>query len=518
MNALLRSAIAVTLLALTFSSLAQEPFDISNRATRTVMVQVENSNDPAVVGQSFSAPVPATYYVQGNTGHIVLSPASHGELRLEGYSPEVTAEFPELDLQIDLTTLEVSSQPQTTWSHIGLHDYFDTTTGIMQHGMSTDAAVGVISPDFTDSLCPDQTYIDQWCNEDGIFCGQTCSPILGLPYDPDTGLVNLVGSETRQTCARCCCGPPLESFTHHGDLLITEMAALSGLPNRPLAVVLVMLIMAFVAGVVLFRMRAAPKYLPCLVAMCALTASTMSSAQEPLDIFNAASRTVMVQLENSADPAVVGQSFGAPVPATYSVQGMTGTLVIPSESHQEWRLEGYPPDAYGSFSPIVIEIDLATLEATSQPSYASIYYFIGAGLVSETYIAQGALGSDVTTGVVSPDHEESYCSSQSYIDDLCSSWFTFCGQTCRPVPGLGVPYVPDTGLVNLVGPETTTQCSRCCCGPHTESFSAMGDLMLTEVIVPMSGLPNRPAAVIPAALALILVAGVVLFRMRSAPD
>ncbi len=512
MNVLLRSAIAIALFALAPSSFAQEPFDVSDRATRVVMVQVENSADPAVIGQSFGAPVSATYYVQGNTGHIVLSPASHGELRLGG-STTASANFPQLDLEIDLATLEVSSQPQTTWSHIRFNDYFGTTASIQQHGMSTDAAAGIILPDFSYSYCPNQAYIDQQCSDEGLFCGQTCTP-LGLPYDPDTGLVNLVGSETRQTCARCCCTPLYESFTTHGDFLITELDSLSGLPNRPLAVIPVALIVALIAGIVLFRMRAVAKYLPCLIAAAFFVVDAAASAQEPLDLSNQTARTVWVHFEESSDPTVIGQTFGPPFPATYWVEGNTGKLQVASTWHRQLRMGGYTSDYSVSASALQFEIDLTTLEASSRLATARLVIMRGAGIFYTTAMTQSALGTNTPAGLISGSHTTRFCPDQAYVDQLCSEDSDYCGETCTPISGL--PYDPDTGLVNLVGSERNQTCDRCCCGPQLSYPATLGDLMLTEV-AEAPGLPNRPLAVIPVALIMAFIAGATLIRMRSAP-
>lgn len=364
MNALLRSVIAVALLALSSSSFAQEPLDLSNPTARTVWVHFEESSDPTAIGQTFGPPFPATYWVEGNTGKLLVDAIWHRQLRMQGFSPEYSAMASALEYEIDLTTLEASSQPAFAEFRIMRGAGIFYTTWIDQQALGTTASAGVISGNHTTKFCADQAYVDQLCGQDSDYCGETCTPILGLPYDPDTGLVNLVGREDNQTCDRCCCGPPLNYASLFGDLLLTEVAEAPGLPNRPLAVVPVTLIMALVAGTVLFRMRTVAKYLPCAIAIAFGTCAS-SFAQEALDISNPKARTVMVQVENSADPTVVGQSFSAPVPATYYAQGNTGHLLLSATSCGQLRLEGLGSGVSASFPSLHFEIDLATLEVTA---------------------------------------------------------------------------------------------------------------------------------------------------------
>ncbi len=216
---------------------------------------------------------------------------------------------------------------------------------------------GIVSPisDYYNYYCPDQAWVDEQCLDNSFYCGKTCTPILGLPYDPHTGLVNLVGSETRMTCARCCCGLPWERFTREGDFLITEVVAASGLPNRPAAVIPVVLLVALVAGMVLFRIRSVTKYLPCVITVALLGLSATASAQEPLDLSNPGTRMVWVHFEESSNPTAVGQTFGPPFPATYSVDGNTGTLVVDAIWHRQLRNIGAN---VGDVSPLIYEFDL----------------------------------------------------------------------------------------------------------------------------------------------------------------
>jgi len=490
---------------------AQEPLDVLNPAARTVWIHFEESSDPSVVGQTFGPPFPATYWVEGNTGRLSVASTWHRQLRMDGLEPGYQGTASAFAFEIDLNTFEATSQPATAGLTIMRGAGIFYTTRINQAELGTNTPAGIISGSHPIMFCSDQAYVEQLCNEDSEYCGETCSPIFGLPYDPDTGLVNLVGSEHQQTCDRCCCGPNTYYLAPFGDLLLTEVAEAPGLPNRPLAIIPVAAIMAFVAGTVLFRLHRTAKYLACLSVMALLTESAMSSAQEPLDLSNPAARTVWVHFEVSSDPTVVGQSFSPPFPATYWVEGNTGKLIVDSTWHRQLR--GYSPNSGANLSSLQYEFNLTTLEATSLEAYSS---FCCSGVwhsPTSFTTTQHPLGTTVSAGVILPDYENYFCPDQAFIDDKCSEDGEFCGQTCTFVPGS--PYDPNTGLVNLVGPETTTIVQPQAYASH-DFYSRFGDLMITE-IAEAPGLRNRPAAVIPVVLIMALVAGVVLFRLLTAP-
>ena len=88
---------------------------------------------------------------------------------------------------------------------------------------------------------------------------------------------------------------------------------------------------------------------------------TAADAAVPLRILDTTSRAVFVEIESSSNIDTVGQSFGGPVyPASYSATGGIGTLVISAATHEAMYAGNFPAPVPGSFTPIVIEIDLAT--------------------------------------------------------------------------------------------------------------------------------------------------------------
>lgn len=236
------------------ASFAQAPLDIFDPEPRTVYVQVENSVDRAIVGQSFGPPVPATYYVNGNTGTLVLSKQSHKQMRLGYFGFTGSANlFSPIVFEFNLTTLEVTSQSASGGFRLGRPPYGLSSRDYVQNPLSTDSVGGFTQ---TDLFCTSQAYVDDLCNANpnSLYCGETCTVVPGEPYDPSTGLMNLVGSEYVVLCAQFYCAD-WDGFSKHGDLLVTEIPDASGLPNRPAAVIPVAAIMALVAGFVLFRMR-----------------------------------------------------------------------------------------------------------------------------------------------------------------------------------------------------------------------------------------------------------------------
>lgn len=208
-------------------------------------------------------------------------------------------------------------------------------------------------------------------------------------------------------------------------------------------------------------------------ALCAglLTAPGPSARAQPLDPYDATPRAIQVEQEISSDPGVVGQSYGPPLPASYSASDNVGTVVIPIESHEQMR-SGLQP-LPGTFTPIVIKIDLTDLSAASQSAS-------GAGQ-NTTFMAsftQGPLSNSALAGYVTGDLSPLFCTSQQEVDDACTIQPLFCGQTCAIVPGS--PYDPATGKVNLVGSETQEGCEGAVCfGPFT-FFSEQGDLRFSE--------------------------------------
>jgi hypothetical protein len=193
---------------------------------------------------------------------------------------------------------------------------------------------------------------------------------------------------------------------------------------------------------------------------------------EPLDVTDPTPRSVFVQVESSSNLATVGQSFGPAFPATWSASGNTGTLTISAATHEQMRPELLLP-VPGTFTPIVFQIDLTTLQATSQPAGGQMTD----GSLSFTF-SQGPLGTTTTGGFAGPSVPPLFCTSQAQIDQICTFVPSFCGQTCTLVPGHA--YDPASGRVNLIGRETQSGCDGSICQGPFDMFTPRGDLRVTE--------------------------------------
>ena len=104
-----------------------------------------------------------------------------------------------------------------------------------------------------------------------------------------------------------------------------------------------------------------------LIAAC-LVAAPAGAQVIPLDVEDLAPRAILVQFEESLDYSIVGESFGPSWPGSWSVSGNVGRIDITAETHEQIRDSFFLPSVPGTFLPIVIEIDLTTLDATSQPT------------------------------------------------------------------------------------------------------------------------------------------------------
>jgi len=202
-------------------------------------------------------------------------------------------------------------------------------------------------------------------------------------------------------------------------------------------------------------------------------AAAAQTVPPPLDLLDPAPRDVLVHVESSADPAAVSQSFGPGLPATYSANGNVGTLVIPVESHEQMFDGSALPVIPNTFTEIVIEFDLTTFEAVSQPASGAY----GSGQIGGSF-TQRVLDTAADGGFMGPDVPALFCTSQAQVDSACMSAPSFCGQTCTLVPGAA--YDPITGLLNLIGIETESGCDGAICSGPFDFFATRGDLMLTE--------------------------------------
>ena len=213
-----------------------------------------------------------------------------------------------------------------------------------------------------------------------------------------------------------------------------------------------------------------------LVAALVCAHASASLAMTPLDVQDPTPRPVLVEWENSTDLSAVGVSYAPPVGASYSASGNVGTLVIPIPSHETMRAVGLVP-LPGTFSAVTIEIDLTTLEVTSQTANGTLT------TVDETYgvaFTQNPLTSNGTAGHVAGEGIPLplFCTSQADVDALCATNPVFCSGTCQLVAGAA--YEESSGEVNMVGTEDQLQCFGGCSGPFVV-FSQYGDLRFSEM-------------------------------------
>lgn len=239
-----------------------------------------------------------------------------------------------------------------------------------------------------------------------------------------------------------------------------------------------------------------------LVAALVCAHASASLAAPPLDVQNPTPRTVLVEWENSTDLSAVGVSYAPPVDASYSASGNVGTLVIPIASHETIRSAiGVPLP--GTFSSVTIEIDLTTLEATSQTANGSIATGDGSHGVIFT---QNPLSSSGTGGYATSAGGvpfAAFCTSQADVDALCTTIPSFCSATCQLVASDA--YEASSGEVNMVGSDDATFCVPGCIGPLV-IFSQWGDLRFSEA-------PKPVPSVGP--IALLMLGGAVIASARG---
>lgn len=243
-----------------------------------------------------------------------------------------------------------------------------------------------------------------------------------------------------------------------------------------------------------------PLVLVCLLALPAW------AQRVPLDVGNPSARRVFVEVESSPDEAVVGQSFDPPWPATWSVTGNVGRVEVSIPDHEDLREEFYNgfytaiPDTFATW---VIEIDLGTLEATTQQTTGDLQ-----NLPLQFRFTLLALDTARVGGFIGPDTPPLFCTSQQQVDDACMIDPIFCGQVCNIVPGS--PYDPGTGMLHLIGAETQIGCDGASCFGPFDYFARAGDLRLTEFVsasVPAAASPLR-------ALLALLLFGTALAALR----
>ncbi len=243
-----------------------------------------------------------------------------------------------------------------------------------------------------------------------------------------------------------------------------------------------------------------------LIAAC-LVAAPAGAQVVPLDVDDPTPRAILVQFEESLDLSVVGESFGPAWPGTWSVSGNIGRIDITAETHEQIRDTAFLPSVPGTFSPIVVEIDLTMLEATSQPTGgASSNGTQGASFSTR------ALDTTALAGFIGPDTGPLFCTSQQQVDDLCAFIPLFCGKVCTIVPGSA--YDEASGKINLVGSVEEQSCDGAVCSGPFELFAGTGDMRLLE-----NSAPGVPAASPFArwALAFLLTASTLAVMRREWP-
>jgi hypothetical protein len=235
-----------------------------------------------------------------------------------------------------------------------------------------------------------------------------------------------------------------------------------------------------------------------------LASAAHAQGGAPLDVSDPTPRSVFVQVETSSNLGTVGQTFGPAYPATWSTAGSTGTLTISAATHAQMRTAGtgFTPVA-NSFTPIVIAMDLTSLEATSQPASGAMV----AGQLGFSFTQQ-VLGTTATAGYASGGNAPAplFCTSQAQLDQLCQIVPQLCGMTCNLVPGH--EYEPATGEINLVGRETQSGCDGGMCQGPFDLFTGRGDLRLSEA----AEVPVLPGAAVFVLCGLLAASGRALRR------
>lgn len=220
----------------------------------------------------------------------------------------------------------------------------------------------------------------------------------------------------------------------------------------------------------------------------------------PLDLNNPTPRTIRVEFEISWNPQTIGQVYSTPVPATYSVTGNTGTVVIAAADHaaaiqthdldyfgylMTWSLVG------GSATPFTLHIDRTTLQGTAEPSSYGISI---TSPLQQLGDVDRVLSTTATAGFsLLPQYP----------------MFPFSCVTCILVAG--VPYNPTTGKINAVGADDLDAPDI-----DLQSFSRAGDLRLSELLAPPAAPALSPFALGSLAIALASLAFLMLRRERAA--
>jgi len=502
------TALICTLFVAALASLAgAAPLNIGDPAPRSVRLHFETSSDPATIGESFDSGWLATWSVVGNVGRVELSVETHEQARetQEGLNmAAVPGSFAAFVVEIDLTTLEA-----TTLGTTGILTNGTQSFGFTTHILDTTATGGIIGPDTPPLFCSSQQEVDDLCVFVPILCGQICTLVPGAAYDLTSGELNLIGSEEQSGCDGAVCFDPVWMFARTGDLMLSELP-----PGVPAASTtghaLLALLLTGVASARLShrrqRQRSAGTFLNIqALFICALASGWLAAAEpalaDPLDPADPSTRAVSLHFANPGG----GEPFDTGWPATWSVSGSIGRVELSIESHEVARAahEGLGMSAVPeTFAPVVVEIDLGTLEATSQVTAGSLTN----GTQSFGFTTR-ALDTTAIGGFVGPDTGPLFCTSQQQVDDACAYIPFLCGQVCTLVPG--APYDPGTGELRLIGSEEQAGCDGSACFGPFENFAPSGQLLLSEVA------PGVPAVSGTGRLLLALLLGVAAGAVRA---
>lgn len=222
-----------------------EPLNLADPTPRTIQVEFEVSFPPLSVGETYSVAFDATYSATGNTGTVVIAGAEY-EWAIQTHDLDyfdvlmswsiIGGSATDFVLDIDLTTLEATAQPFGYQVTITAPLPFPQV-GTVSRDLSTTTTAGF----GTSPMLPGFPF----------FC-DTCILVPGAPYDPITGKINAVGSDTIVSADINLIG-----FSRAGDLRLSEGAAPAVLPLTTywlsgLAVVL--------AGIALVTIRREGRY------------------------------------------------------------------------------------------------------------------------------------------------------------------------------------------------------------------------------------------------------------------
>lgn len=221
---------------------AAVPLQILDASARQVVVETESSSAIDTVGQTFGAGFPASYSASGNVGTLVISAATHAAMWAGWFPAPAPGSFAPIVIEIDLTTRHAVSQVTS-----GSFSSWPLTESFTQGVLRSDATQGVIVSGVPPLACTSQAQVDSICAFFPMFCGTTCSFVAGAAYDPASGEVNLVGSETRSGCDGGVCQGPFTYFTPRGDLRLSEVFSPAVPALAPLATALLLATLVFAA-------------------------------------------------------------------------------------------------------------------------------------------------------------------------------------------------------------------------------------------------------------------------------